>query len=230
VIYQIHHTESNVVADELIADTAPAAARAYRVLERMIVTLELAPGSIATEGGLIEKVGLGRTPVREAIQRLAWEGLIEVRPRAGLAVAPLRAADWVRVLDARSGVEQVLARSASRNVTQRAAEDFDAAASAMKNAAGAGDVVAFLEADKALDEAIALAADNPFASRVAAPLQTHSRRFWFRYQARSGLAAAAERHMALIRSILSGDPREAGDEAKRLMGLLYRYAEAVATR
>src|SRR6185369_2675322 len=104
-----------------VADPAPAAARAYRMLERMIVTLDLPPGSIATEGGLIERVGLGRTPVREAIQRLAWEGLVEIRPRAGLAISPLQAADWVRVLDARSGVEQVLARSAARNATAASA-------------------------------------------------------------------------------------------------------------
>ena len=52
------------------------------------MALELAPGSVATEGTLILRLGLGRTPVREAIQRLAWEGLIEVRPRAGLAIAP----------------------------------------------------------------------------------------------------------------------------------------------
>ncbi len=49
----------------------PAAVRAYHGLEGMIVMLELAPGSFVTEGSLIEKLGLGRTPVREAIQRLA---------------------------------------------------------------------------------------------------------------------------------------------------------------
>src|SRR3954469_17468400 len=92
--------------------TGPATVRAYRTLERMILTLELAPGSVATEGALIERVGLGRTPVREAIQRLPWEGLIEISPRAGLGIASLRGGDWVRVLDARSGLEQVLARSA----------------------------------------------------------------------------------------------------------------------
>lgn len=218
------------MAEETVLDAAPAAARAYRELERMIVTLELAPGSVATEGGLIDKVGLGRTPVREAIQRLAWEGLIAVRPRAGLAIAPLEPGDWVRVLDARSGVEQVLAGAAARNVTEAAAGRFDAEAIAMRQAARSGDVLAFLEADKALDETMAAAAANPFASRVAAPLQTHSRRFWFRYQAQSGLAAAAERHVELIRGIVSGDARAAVDEAKRLMGLLYRHAEAVAAR
>src|SRR5262249_20717658 len=145
------------------------------------------------------------TPVREAIQRLAWEGLMEVRPRAGLAIAPLHPADWLRVLDARCGVEQVLARSAARYATRQAAEQFHAAALAMQKAVIAGNVVAFLEADKALDEALAAAADNPFAARLAAPLQTHSRRFWFRYQADTGLAAAADKHVALIRAILGGD-------------------------
>src|SRR5690606_999483 len=82
-------------------------ARAYRELERMIVTLDLAPGAVVTERVLIERLSLGRTPVREAIQRLTWEGLLEVRPRAGIVVAPLNAADWLRVIDARRGVEMV---------------------------------------------------------------------------------------------------------------------------
>src|SRR6476469_1755423 len=94
-----------------ISGSEPAAAKAYRMLEHMIVTLELAPASFVTEGALIERLGLGRTPVREAIQRLAWEGLLDVRPRAGIAVAPLNPSDWMRVLDVRLGVEPVLARA-----------------------------------------------------------------------------------------------------------------------
>ena len=98
------------------------------------MTLELAPGSVATEGALIERLGLGRTPVREAIQRLAWEGLVEVRPRAGLAIAPLHPGDWVRVIDARRGLEIVLARSAARFVTREAAARFHDAALGMQKA------------------------------------------------------------------------------------------------
>lgn len=206
-----------------------ATARAYCALERMIVTLELAPGSVATEGKLIERLGLGRTPVREAIQRLAWEGLVEVRPRAGLAIAPLHPGDWVRVIDARRGVEVLLARSASRFVTREAELRFSESALAMQKAVISGNVVAFLEADKALDEAMAFASDNPFAARLAAPLQAHSRRFWFRYKADTGLSEAAEHHVGVIRAILDGDEDEAGRQTKRLMGLLRKHAE-VAVR
>ena len=208
----------------------PVAGKAYRVLEHMIVTLELPPSSFVTEGALIDRLGLGRTPVREAIQRLAWEGLLDVRPRAGIAVAPLHAGDWLRVLDARRGIEVVLARSAARFVTRDAADLFHDAALAMQKAVVSGNVFAFIEADKALDEALAIAADNPFAARVAAPLQTHSRRFWFRYKADTGLAESAEHHVALIRSILDGDEEAAAKDAKKLMALLRGHAEAAATR
>lgn len=196
----------------------------------MIVTLELAPGSVATEGALIERLGLGRTPVREAIQRLAWESLIEIRPRAGLAIAPLHPGDWVRVIDARRGVEVVLARSAARFVTREAADRFHDAALAMQKSVMESDVLAFLAADKALDEALAFAADNQFAARLAAPLQTHSRRFWFRYQRDTGLAASAEHHVALISAILERDEEGAAAGAKRLMSMLRGHAEAAATR
>ncbi len=211
-----------------IRDTEPAAfepvaLRAYRMLERLIVTLELAPGSVTTEGTLIQKLGLGRTPVREAIQRLAWEGLVDVRPRAGLAIAPLHASDWLRVLEARKGVEVVLARSAARFITRPIAEHFHAAALAMQKAVVQNDPLKYLDADKQLDEAMALASDNPFAARLAAPLQTHSRRFWYRYQSAS-LAEAAEHHVHVIRAILDGNEAEAAAETERLMALLLLQA------
>jgi DNA-binding GntR family transcriptional regulator len=212
------------------AETPPAAVRAYRALERMIVTLELAPGSLTTEGAMIEKLSLGRTPVREAIQRLAWEGLMTVRPRAGLEIAPLHAADWLRVLDARRGVEIVLARSAARFLTAETAALFQSAAVAMHAAVLAKDVSGFLEADKSLDEALARAADNDFAARLAAPLQSHSRRFWFRYQSGTGLAESASNHVALIRAILDRDEAAAGEQADQLMALLRLHAQAAAMR
>ncbi|MGN6464714.1 MAG: GntR family transcriptional regulator [Rhizobiaceae bacterium] len=196
----------------------------------MIVTLELAPSSVVTEGLLIERLGLGRTPVREAVQRLAWEGLIEIRPRAGLAVAPLHAGDWLKVLDARRGVETVLARSAARFINGGTAARFQAAALAMQASVEGDDVIAYLEADKALDEAMAAAADNVYAARTAAPLQTHSRRFWFRYRADASLPESAAYHVGIIRAVLDRDEEGAADEAARLITLLRVYAETAARR
>jgi len=218
------------IETERMETAEPVSAKAYRALEKMIVTLELAPGSVTTERVLIERLGLGRTPVREAIQRLAWEGLISVRPRAGLEIAPLHAADWLRVLDARRGVEVILARSAARFATADLAARFQATAIAMHDAVLANDVPGYLEADKSLDEVMALAADNQFAARLVAPLQTHSRRFWFRFQSGTGLAEAAGNHVALIRAILAGDEDAAGTEADRLMALLRLHAQAAAMR
>ena len=101
----------------------------------------------------------------------------------------------------------------------------------MQKAVIAADVVAFLEADKALDEAMALAADNPFAARLAAPLQTHSRRFWFRYQARN---RAGRSRRAPCRAD-PGHPRRRRGGCRRarpdrLMALLRVHAETAALR
>ncbi|PSJ59466.1 GntR family transcriptional regulator [Pseudaminobacter soli (ex Li et al. 2025)] len=212
-------------------DTAESvSAKAHRALEKMIVTLELAPGSVTTERALIEKLRLGRTPVREAIQRLAWEGLILVRARTGLEITPLHAADWLRVLDARRGVEVILARSAARFVTPDLAPRFQATAIAMHDAVLSNDVLGYLDADKSLDEVMALAADNQFAARLVAPLQTHGRRFWFRFRSGTGLAEAAGNHVALIRAILARDEDAAATEADRLVALLRLHAQAAAMR
>ncbi|MET3661413.1 GntR family transcriptional regulator [Aquamicrobium ahrensii] len=208
----------------------PAAARAYNALEGMVVTLVLAPGSFVTESALIDRLGLGRTPVREAVQRLSWEGLLEVRPRAGITVAPLHGGDWLRVVDARRGIEKVLARSAARFVTREATARLHGAALAMQKAVMASDVVAFLAADKAMNAALAASADNMFAAHAAAPLQTHCRRFWFRYRAQVGMADCAAHHVALIQSVLDGDENAAAANADGLMDFLRGMAEDAATR
>ena len=208
----------------------PAAAAAYRAIERMIVTLDLAPAANVSEADIMRRVRLGRTPVREALQRLAWEGFVDVRPRAGITVTPLNPSDWIKVIDARRGVEIVLARLAARYMTRDIASRFRDVSLAMRKAAIMGDVMAFLDADRRFDETLAAAADNAFAARLAAPLQTHSRRFWFRYQSERGLAAATEAHLAALAAMIDGDEEGAALKAGDLMALLRTYAAAVATR
>lgn len=200
----------------------PQTERAYRALERMIVTLKLQPGETMTEGTLIERLHLGRTPVREAIQRLAWEGLLEIRPRSGIQIAALDPADFPKVLAARKGVEMLLAWGAASYASPGHDRMFRHVEAKMQAAAGIGDVEAFLDADKALDTVLGEAAANPFAARLAAPLQTHSRRFWFRLQRPDSLKLSAQHHVALIDAIIARDEASAERAAEELIAHLGR--------
>ena len=77
------------------------AEQAYRLLEEQLVTLKLAPGELISEKDLMDRAGIGRTPVREAIQRLSVEGLLQVIPRKGLMITPLRRSDLSQIIEAR---------------------------------------------------------------------------------------------------------------------------------
>ncbi|MCG5474340.1 MAG: GntR family transcriptional regulator, partial [Sinorhizobium fredii] len=83
--------------------------RAYLALERLVVTLKLKPGTLVTERQLLELANHGRTPVREAIQKLAWQGLIEVRPRVGLQISIIRPDDRIHVMETRQQLEPLAA-------------------------------------------------------------------------------------------------------------------------
>jgi DNA-binding GntR family transcriptional regulator len=207
-------------------DTSPVASalslsdQAYRLLERHIVTLSLQPGSVTNERVLIELTGMGRTPVREAIQRLAWEGLMEVRPRSGIAITALDPKDFTKVLDAREGVEQILCRDAARYSGAYEHDKLREAAVMMKQAATTQDIPPFLDADKAFDEVLGSASLNPYATRLAAPLQSHSRRFWFRLRRDESLADSAAAHTRMIEAIVSRDENAAVESAKQLIAHL----------
>lgn len=207
-------------------DITPAATalslsdQAYRLLERHIVTLSLQPGSVTNERVLIELTGMGRTPVREAIQRLAWEGLMEVRPRSGIAITALDPKDFTKVLDAREGVEQILCRDAARYSGAYEHGKLREAAVMMKQAAVTQDIPLFLDADKAFDEVLGNASLNPYATRLAAPLQSHSRRFWFRLRRDNSLQDSSAAHTRMIEAIVSRDENLAIESAKQLIAHL----------
>ena len=73
--------------------------QAYRKLEEMIATLELPPGAVLSEAQLIEALDIGRTPIREALQRLAVEGLVEILPRKGILVSYTNPQKQLLILD-----------------------------------------------------------------------------------------------------------------------------------
>jgi DNA-binding GntR family transcriptional regulator len=212
---------------EAVQEEESRATTAYRALEERIVTLDLAPGTAITENRLAAALDMGRTPVREAIQRLAWEGLVTIRPRLGILVSEISPGDFARVLDARHAIEVLLAGSAARLASRPQRDRLAECAVAMRDAAACKDISEFLRQDKIFDEIVAIAACNPFAARVVAPLQTHSRRFWYRYFGEADLNSAAWNHMEVMQAIAAGDVDAARARAHDLLHNLRRQAETL---
>lgn len=196
---------------------------AYLALESRIVTLELKPGALVTEKQLIELAGHGRTPVREAIQKLAWQGLIHVRPRVGLQIAQIRPEDHQNVMQVRRELEPIAAALAAVHADQQQRDQLEECARLMTVSAATGDLPGFFAADKAFDETLEAACPNNFITSALGPVQTHARRLWYS-------TAAADRtdrmerviamHVEVIRAIHDGNADDAHKSAAALIDYL----------
>ena len=179
------------------------AEQAYEELERRLVTLEFPPGTFLQEKNLTESLGLGRTPVREAIQRLATQGLLRIYPRKGILVEPLRAAALARVLEARRVIERLLvvkaterADASQKQQLERLAQAFETVDQQPSN---------FFGLDRKLDQLLAQACGNIFLVQALLPLHAHSRRLWFLFRAELDTAEAAQLHANLARAVSIDD-------------------------
>ena len=189
-----------------MTETAASQAHlAYLALEGLIVTLKLTPGSLVTERQLIDLAGLGRTPVREAIQKLEWQGLIAVRPRAGLQIAAIRPEDHAEVMATRRQLEPLAASLVAAHADERHRELLVACAQAMTACSIRSDMEGFLAADKAFDEILEAACPNRFLTAALAPLQTHARRLWFARADNRHMDRSVDLHVKVIRAIRNGD-------------------------
>ncbi|MDP3350896.1 MAG: GntR family transcriptional regulator [Hydrogenophaga sp.] len=128
------------------------AERAYDILEEAIITLGLAPGSIISEQELSELTGIGRTPTREAIQRLSRDRLIQVLPKRGLMVSPLDLVGQLNLLELRREVEGLVCRSAARRATLDQRVRFSSIAVDFRSCIVSNDQINFARLDKEFGE------------------------------------------------------------------------------
>ena len=192
---------------------------AYLALEHRIVTLALKPGALVTEKQLIELAGHGRTPVREAIQKLAWQGLIHVRPRVGLQIAEIRPGDHMHVMQVRRELEPIAASLVASHATEEQREQLLECARLMTDCAATRDLPGFFAADKAFDEILEEACPNSFIMAALGPVQTHSRRLWYSTATPDGMDRSIALHVSVIKAIHRGD----GEDARKVMAILIDY-------
>jgi len=200
---------------------------AYRRIEELIVTLELEPGSVVSEAMLSERIGIGTTPIREALQRLAREHLVQILPRRGVIVTAVDVGQQLQVLETRRELDRLIARAAAARATAPEREEIAALAARMEAAAAAGDTKAFLQCDNEMNARAARAARNDVAARTAATLHSTSRRFWFFHHTAHGQAGKTMAlHVELARAIASGNASRAAAASDRLIDDLQEFARS----
>ena len=187
-----------------IMDPAPSLAEtAYRALEEKLVTLELVPGSLVLERELAEAIGIGRTPVREAVQRLAGHGILKILPRKGLMVAPVLRSELRQVVEARRVLERLLVVKAAERADTGQREALTTLA-AHPDSAGE-DLEKFFRLDSRLDELLESACANPYLVQALSPMHIHCRRLWYLNRERLDLRQAAWLHAGLARAVSAGE-------------------------
>jgi DNA-binding GntR family transcriptional regulator len=204
-----------------------AADVAYDLIESMIATLQLQPGSPVVEADLVQRTGLGRTPLREALLRMVSAGLITQEPRRGLRVSNVQVADHLDLIQTRRALEQLIATAAARRATPPQRRGIIECAAHMLRAAEGGDLHEYMQADQMLDHACHDACRNVSAVTAVMPLLIQCRRFWYAYQHEGDIGAGARHHMAMAEGIASGDERAAARGAHALMDYLEAFARKV---
>jgi len=196
-------------------------------MEEAIVTLKLAPGSSVSELQLSEMTGIGRTPIREAIQRLAREHLIMVLPQRGLLIAPIDVGKQLRLLETRREVERLICRCAARRATAEQRDHFKRLAKEFEQSSRSGDDVAFVRADREFNELCLVAARNEFAEGSMRLMHGLSRRFWYlHYKEAADMPHTAKLHADIARAIAAGDPERAAKASDRLLDAIEKFTRA----
>ncbi|TME82248.1 MAG: GntR family transcriptional regulator, partial [Chloroflexi bacterium] len=119
---RLHRSDEEGTLQTVVLQSASARSqgeRAYLLIRDQIVTLRLAPGSVIEEARLRQELGLGRTPIREALQRLAHENLVTFVPHRGTFVSDINLTNLHRLTEVRTEMEGYAARLAAERATAR---------------------------------------------------------------------------------------------------------------
>jgi DNA-binding GntR family transcriptional regulator len=208
-------------------DEASLTDKAYKELEELIVTLELLPGQVLSETSIARHLGIGRTPVREALQKLAREGLVIIMPRRGVVVSEIDVRNQLELLRVRREVERLMCRLAAERGTPEEHREFAEIAAAMRSAARDNDDIAFMRLDLQFNDLLAAASRNDYACRAIGLMQGLSRRFWYvHYKQTLDLPRCARLHAELAAAIAAAKVDDAAECCDRLIDYLQSFTRA----
>lgn len=187
--------------------------RAYERLEQLIVTCELAPGAFLRIQDLQDISGFSRTPVHQAVTRLAADTLIVVRPRHGLQVAPVDLARERLLLKLRRDLERFVIRLAAEHASSSHRNQILYLARRLRQRRDSMEISEFNVFDRRIDQLVLAAAGEPFLEHTLRPLHTIFRRIGWIYHSRvsghANITETIDTHLSVLDAVVKRDAESA---------------------
>jgi DNA-binding GntR family transcriptional regulator len=197
---------------------------AYGRIEEMLVTCELSPGRFLALQDLQDLTGFGRTPVHNAVNRLAADTLIIIRPRHGLQIAPIDLARERLLLKLRRDLERFVIGLAAERAGPSHRNQMLHMERLLREKRDGLTLAEFNTLDRRIDETVLSAAAEPFLQHTLRPLHTIFRRIGFIYHSampqRVGLAVSIDHHIAVLSAIAARRAGEAVAASDALIGFV----------
>lgn len=186
------------------------AEEAYIRVKRMIVTLELRPDASIRDADLQEKLGIGRMPLRDALHRLANEGMVHIYPRRAIVVAKLGVQDIGQIFEARVILEGSAAALTADRLTDQEVEEIIGLQSTFQTSQATGAVEDFLETDQIFHHAVARYSGNHYLQECIDHLETLNLWLWHIYfDARGVQRSDLFAHEEIFSALIARDAEEA---------------------
>jgi DNA-binding GntR family transcriptional regulator len=205
-------TDISVVSEGEGSQRGLLADRAYRALRDRLVTLRIPPGEPIDEDAIGRELQMGRTPVREAIKRLALENLVTVFPRRGTFASEINITDLAHISDVRAQLEGHAAYRAAERITDLQRTELTSLLAELEIRRGADDLESLMELDATVHRFIYRCAGNPFLEETLGRYFNLSLRIWYLVIDRlPHLFARVHEHQDVLRAIEAGEPDRARD-------------------
>lgn len=202
----------------------PLSDQAYVQLEELIATMKLVPGTPVSESQLSTMLGIGRTPIREAIQRLSHEHLVTIMPKRGIFISDLNPQKQLRVLETRRELERLICKKSAKRSSADERKQFERIANDFNRAGKEQNEKLFLKVDKEFNDLTIVSSKNEYASKALSMLQGMSRRFWFGNSHQIGdISVAATLHADIAQAICDANEESAGLAVDKLLDYIEEF-------
>jgi len=191
--------------------------QAYQCLKKKIITLEYAMGSALVENDLCHELAMGRTPVREAIQQLASEGLVTILPRKGTFVSNINYVDFENLLESRVMLEVHVARKLAGSITKEQVESLHVLFTDVPALIKQHNLDELLRIERQFHQGLVALLDNPYLDAIAERVYNLVTRTWylsFRRRSKDDLAVTLRENLIILEKLEQGNA-DAAEKAVR---------------